>query len=163
MLDFCTSELQVTKDVSDMRHLGHVLAPFASLLVLAPALLPLAAGVLVAGCFNLPLHGPFVEVIKVDQLTAEKLKTEIPVYDRDQLKGVRYKVVQPLEATSCKNMLWDPPPTEQDATDQLRFKARTVRANGMMNLSCFTKEGTSLSKNCWQSFTCNAIAIQVSP
>ena len=147
-----------------MRHLGHVLAPFASLLVLAPALLPLAAGVLVAGCGGGPyLHGPFVEVIKVDQLTAEKLKTEIPVYDRDQLKGVRYKVVQPLEATSCKNLLWDPPPTEQDATDQLRFKARTVRANGMMNLSCFTKEGTSLYKNCWQSFTCNAIAIQVSP
>lgn len=140
-----------------MRHLGHVLAPFASLLVLAPALLPLAAGVLVAGC------GPFVEVIKVDQLTAEKLKTEIPVYDRDQLKGVRYKVVQPLEATSCKNLLWDPPATEQDATDQLRFKARTVRANGLMNLSCFTGEGTSLYKNCWQAFTCNAIAIQVSP
>jgi hypothetical protein len=125
--------------------------------------LPLAAGVLVAGCFNIPLHGPFVEVIKVDQLTAEKLKTEIPVYDRDQLKGVRYKVVQPLEATSCKNLLWDPPATEQDATDQLRFKARTVRANGLMNLSCFTGEGTSLYKNCWQSVTCNAIAIQVSP
>jgi len=140
-----------------MRHLGRVLAPFASLLVLAPALLPLAAGVLVAGCI-----GPFVEVIKVDQLTAEKLKTEIPVYDRDQLKGVRYKVVQPLEATSCKSLLWDPPATEQDATDQLRFKARTVRANAMMNLSCFTKEGMSTSKNCWQSVTCNAIAIQVS-
>ena len=99
----------------------------------------------------------------MDQLTAEKLKTEIPVYDRDQLKGVRYKVVQPLESTSCKNLLWDPPATEQDATDQLRFKARTVRANGMMNLSCFTKEGTSLYKNCWQSVTCNAIAIQMSP
>ena len=144
-----------------MRHLGYVLAPFASLLVLVPALLPLAAGVLVVGCIY--LHGPFVEVIKVDQLTAENLKTEIPVYDRDQLKGVRYKVVQPLEATSCKNLLWDPPATEQDATDQLRFKARTVRANGMMNLSCFTKEGTSLYKNCWQSVTCNAIAILMSP
>ena len=70
--------------------------------------------------------------------------------------------VLPLEATSCKQLLWDPPATVEDATDQLRFKARTARANGIMDVSCGQKEGTSLSKNCWETVTCNATAIQVS-
>lgn len=140
-----------------MRHLGRLLASIALIPALISALFPLAVGLLSASC------GPFVEVIKVDQRTAENLKTEIPVYDREKLKGISYKVVQPLEATSCKNLLWDPPATEQDATDQLRFKARSVHANGIMNMSCFDTEGTSMYKNCWQSITCNAIAIQVSP
>ena len=143
--------------VPDMRAPGSRFASFAKLLALVPALLPLAASALVAGCLSPPL------VIKVDQPTAEKLKTEIPVYDRENLKGVSYKVVLPLEATSCKQPLWDLPATEQNAIDQLRFKARTVRANGIMNVSCGAKEGFSLVKNCYETVTCIATAVRVGP
>ena len=139
-----------------MRSTGSRFVPFASLLALAPALLPLAVGALVAGCAE-----SFVE-IKMDQPAAEKLKTEIPIYTQEQLRGSNYKVVLPLKATSCKHLLWDPPITTEDATAQLRFQARTARANGIMSVTCSDKEGFSLTKNCWESITCNAIAIQVS-
>lgn len=140
-----------------MRADGSRFAPFAKLLALAAGLLPITTSALVTGCVHEPL------VIKVDQATAEKLKSEIPVYDRESLKGVSYKVVLPLEATSCKKLLWDPPASEEDVINQLRTKARTLRANGIMDVSCGAKEGTSLVTNCWETITCNATAIQVSP
>lgn len=139
-----------------MSYLNQPLAYFSSIPARICALLSLTASLLSTSCI-----GPVVEVIKVDPLIAEKLRTEIPVYGQSQLTNVHYKDVLPLQATSCKNMLWDPPATEQDATDQLRFKAHRLRANGIMNLICFS--GVGIDKNCWGSVTCNASAIQVSP
>ncbi len=72
----------------------------------------------------------------------------IPVYDQEQLKGITYKVVLPLKATSCKQLPWDPSVTEEDVAAQMRFQARTARANGTTNASCSSKEGMSLTKNC---------------
>lgn len=110
---------------------------------------------LVVGC------GPFVEVVSIDKATAKKHRTQVQVYDSDQLKGRSYKVLQPLEGISCKSKLWDPSATEQDATDQLMFKAAQLGANGLLNMSCGGARGTSLNKNCWETITCNAAAIQV--
>ncbi len=115
----------------------------------------LLAAAVPAGC------GPFVEVVKVDQAEADRLRAQIATYESEKLAAGSYKVLQPIEATSCKLMLWDPPATEQDAIDQLRTKAAKLDANGLMNMSCGAKQGTSLGKNCWESITCNAAAIHV--
>lgn len=112
--------------------------------------------VLVSGCSNLPL------VIKIDPPTAERLRTEIRVYDREDLKGVNYKVVLPVEAVSRQASGWEAPATEQNATDQLRLKVRTLRANGIMNLIC-VKEGMSLIRNDLGFVMCKALAIEVTP
>jgi len=101
------------------------------------------------------------EVPKVGQLTTEERKTEIPIYDQTKLKGITYEVVQVIEATSCKHLPWASPATEQEATDQLRLKAHSLHANGIINMRCFGKTG--VTNNCWESITCNAVAIQVSP
>jgi hypothetical protein len=102
----------------------------------------------------------FVE-IKMDPATAEKLKTEIPVYDQVELTGVSHKVVLPVKATACKHLLWDPSVTQEDVIAQLRFQARTARANGIMDVTCSDKEGMSLTKNRWESITCSATAVHV--
>ncbi len=117
--------------------------------------------VLVVGALEASCVGPRVEVVRVNPTEAEKLRKEIALYESEKMTGVTYKVLEPIEATSCKLKLWDPTASEQDATDQLRFKAAELGANGLLNISCGRKQMTSLTKNCWESITCNAAAIQV--
>ena len=125
-------------------------------LAIGRVLLAVVASVLMASCV-----GPLVEVVRVDEATAQKLGIQVQVYESDDLKGRRFKVLQPIEATSCKNKLWDPEPSREDATNQLRFKAAQLGANGLLNVSCGGERGTSLGKNCWKTITCNAGAVEV--
>lgn len=133
--------------------LGLLVAPFTGFLALSPMLLALV--VLLAGCVIPPA------AIRIDEPTAQRLRTEIRVYDQNSLKGLKYKVVLPLEATSRQVTGWHAPATEQNATDQLRLKARTLRANGLMDVTCVVK-GISLIRNDLGMVTCNATAIEVS-
>ena len=125
-------------------------------LAIGRVLLAVLASALMASCV-----GPLVEVVRVDEATAQKLGIQVQVYESDDLKGRRFKVLQPIEATSCKNKLWDPEPSREDATNQLRFKAAQLGANGLLNVSCGGERGTSLAKNCWKTITCNAGAVEV--
>lgn len=132
-------------------------SPFAKLPTLALAFLSFTASTLVIGCASDPI------IIKVAPAIAAKLKSEIPTYDRKTLNGINYKVVLPLEATSCMKLIWDPPVSQEDVLNQLRMRARTLHANGIMDVSCGNKEGVSLVTNCWETISCNATAIQVNP
>ena len=116
----------------------------------------LALPFLVAGCF-----GAFFEHIRIDPTTVDGLRLQMPVYTENDVKGRDYSVIQPLRATSCKNKLWDPSPTPEDATDQLRVKAARLGGNGLLNVTCETASGTSLVTNCWSSLTCHGAAIKV--
>jgi hypothetical protein len=66
-----------------------------------------------------------------------------------------------LSATSCKNTLSDPSPTQEDATDQLRVKVARLGGNGLLNVTCEAPSGTSLITNCWSSLTCHGAAIKL--
>jgi hypothetical protein len=105
--------------------------------------------------------GPFVEVIKLDEQSVARVRSDVPTYTSEQLKGRTYRVVLPLSATSCKSKFWDPSGTPEDAIDQLRAKAARAGANGILDPLCEAPEGTSLSKNCWQSVTCHAAGIVI--
>lgn len=120
--------------------------------------LTLVASATITGC------APFIDVEKVDAATAQKLRAQVAVYVQDRLKGRDYKVLQQIEATSCKHLLWDPNATPQDATDQLRLKATRLGANGLLNVSCGGVEGSferMMSVNCWETVTCKAAAIEL--
>ena|SRR5713101_1130815 len=120
--------------------------------------LTLVASALNAGC------APFIEVEKVDAATAQKLRTQVPVYAPEDVKGRNYKVLQQIDATSCKHLLWDPNATPQDATDQLRLKAARLEANGLLSLSCGGVEGSfekMMGTNCWETITCKAAVIEL--
>jgi hypothetical protein len=111
---------------------------------------------LVAGCF-----GPFFEYIQIDPTTVGDLRRQVPLYTENGVQGREYAIIQPLSAISCKNMLWAPSPTQNDATDQLRVKAARLDGNGLLNVMCEAPSGTSLITNCWSSLTCHGAAIQV--
>lgn len=105
--------------------------------------------------------GPFVQVVRLDESTAVKFRSEIKIYSQAELDTVNYKTIQPLQATSCKNKLWDPPASQEDAIDQLRYKTKLLGGNAITNLLCEPVEGTNLAKNCWSSITCYGTAIRV--
>ena len=115
----------------------------------------LLAATLLAGC------GPFIDVVKLDAAERPKLRERLRYYEGSGPPS--HQVVQPIRATSCKQKLWDPPASQEDAIDQLRFKAAALGANGISNLTCDSPEGMSVSKNCWSGFTCRADAIKVTP
>jgi len=125
--------------------------------VIVICLLPVVVlSFLVAGCF-----GPFFEHIQIDPTTVSDLRRQVPVYTENDVQGREYVMIQPLSATSCKNKLWDPSPTQEDATDQLRVKAARLGGNGLLNVICEASSGTSLITNCWSSLTCHSAAIKV--
>ncbi len=113
---------------------------------------------LVHGCV-----GPLVPVIKLNRETAMRLRKEISIYEISQLKDTEFVRIAQVEATSCMNKIWDPPSSEEDALDQLRYKAAAMGANGLTNVICEKCEGTNLAKNCWNSVTCYGVAILLEP
>jgi hypothetical protein len=99
---------------------------------------------LVAGCF-----GPSSEYIQIDPTTVGDLRRHVPLYTENVVHDREYAILQPLSAISCKNLLWAPSPTQDDATDQLRVKAARLGGDGLLNVRCEAPSGTSLITNCW--------------
>lgn len=102
--------------------------------------------------------GPLVPVVNVDQDAAERLARDVPTYRANGSEYVAANIGS-VEATSCKNKLWDKPASEEDAIAQLRYKAMSAGGNAIANPTCH-QEGTDLAKNCWSSVTCNATVLR---
>jgi hypothetical protein len=113
------------------------------------------AAIVLAGC------GPFIEVVRLDEAERLKVREQVRYYERGGVSN--YELVQPIRATSCKQLLWGPGASQEDAVDQLRHKAAQLRANAVTNLACDSLESFSLSKGCWSAITCRADAIRVAP
>jgi hypothetical protein len=101
---------------------------------------------------------PFVEVVKLDDAMRAKARSDVKQYLPGEVPPAA-KVVQPLEATSCRLTLADPPATNEDAIDQLRFKAARLGANGLTDVFCDSAGSFDLGKNCWSSVKCRGTAI----
>jgi hypothetical protein len=112
----------------------------------------LLGGGLAGGC------GPFVEVEHLDDTARTRVRSEVKQYTE---LPASYKVIQQLEATSCRSKLWDPPATNQDAIDQLRLKASRLGANGIAQVFCDSEGVFDLGKNCWSSVKCRGTAVEV--
>ncbi len=105
--------------------------------------------------------GPLVEEIELDGQLAKDLRNDIPVFTTSQLKGRSYQVLGQFQATSCYNNFGlDAPATKDKALDQVRLKADSVGADGLLGAYCGPMQGTSLATNCWYSYTCQAAAIR---
>lgn len=105
---------------------------------------------------------PFVEVVKLDPTARAKARSEVKQYLPGEVPSSP-RVVQQLEATSCRLTLSDPPATNEDAIDQLHFKAAKLGANGLMDVFCDSAGTFDLGKNCWSSIKCRGTAIVASP
>ncbi len=115
----------------------------------------IAAGLLLCSCI-----GPLVQVANVEESQAVELKSTVRAFHPGQTPK-NAKALGPVEATSCKNKLWDKDATAEDATNQLLLYARSMGGNAIGNLACEPTAGTSLAKNCWASVVCRGTAMLI--
>ncbi len=116
-----------------------------------------AALVLLAAC------GPFIPVIRVADLPPEK-RTALNIvrlYEPAELAKLSYEVIGEVTGNSCRNLLWDPEPSREDALNQMRYWALERGANGLAEMRCEEPGGFSLATNCWESLTCTAKALRI--
>lgn len=105
--------------------------------------------------------GPLVQEVSVPRDIANRLDDQIPTVTTADISSLDFVVVKELTATSCfNNFITDDSSSEADAMRQLKYKAAQYDADALLNPIC-TKEGTSLSKNCWTSVTCSGDAIRI--
>lgn len=110
---------------------------------------------LLSGCI-----GPLVPVARIDQDSQARLASQIRVYRiGEQIEGSATRLGG-ISATSCKNLLTDPTPSEQDAFSQLRYHAVQAGGNVVLDTLC-ESEGTNLAKNCWSSISCRGTAARI--
>lgn len=102
-----------------------------------------------------------MQEVSVPSDIANRLDDQIPTVTTADISSIDFVVVKELTATSCfNNFITDASSSEDDAMRQLKYKAAQYDADALLNPIC-TKEGTSLSKNCWTSVTCSGDAIRV--
>jgi hypothetical protein len=120
--------------------------------------IPLAiSSVLLTSC------GAFVPVVKLDQLSPEKRNAvlSVRIFNASQLGGMKFDVLNVVEGNSCQNKLSDPPATRAAAIDQAKYFAYEMGADGITNIQCGAREGTSTRTNCWELVSCTAEAIKI--
>jgi hypothetical protein len=110
--------------------------------------------------FTLGACTPFIEIIEVGPEQAQQLRSEIEIVRSGSLEADEYTMIGSVSATSCKARAWDPDASEEDATNQILYKASELGADAIYDLKCDELEGTSFSENCWNSLTCKAVAIE---
>jgi RcsF lipoprotein len=121
------------------------------------------------GAFSLALAlcmtscSPFVDVVDMSKVPASQraAAAKVRLYPPGDLHTSNFKYIGPVEANSCKLLMWDKPASESDALDQLRYKALVAGANAVMDFSC-TRSGTDpYGTNCWNSVQCGGTAIRL--
>ena len=104
--------------------------------------------------------GSFVPVIKTgnleDKVVVEASKVKIYRLGREHPE-IKTNLGQ-IKSNSCKNMTWDPEPSEEDANLQLQIRAIDKGANGIVNVR-YSREGTSLLTNCWSLIRASGTAV----
>lgn len=125
--------------------------------MLKPSILCFLLSFLVTGC------GAFVPVVKLDQLSPEKRQAalSVKIFGASQLNGMKYELLNVVEGNSCQNKLYDPPATRVAAIDQAKYFASEIGADGITNIQCGAREGTSTRTNCWELISCTAEAIKI--
>lgn len=119
-----------------------------------------AVAALMGGCIG---PNPQMDVIKVTELDAATVSQaqRVQVLPAGYQPGIVRSTLGMVNATSCKNKTWDPPPTRGDATMQLRVKAAAKGANAIANIT-YDEQGTDAwGTNCWSSITASADALVV--
>jgi len=120
--------------------------------------LAVAMAAIMGGCIG---PNPQMAVIKVADLDAGTISQaqRVQVLSGGYEPGMVRSTLGMVNATSCKNKTWDPPPTRGDATMQLRVKAAAKGANAIANIT-YDEQGTDTwGTNCWSSITASADAI----
>lgn len=114
----------------------------------------MAASAVLSGC------GPFVNVVRLADVPPNQraAAARVQVVPLGAPVPAGAKVLQPVEAHSCKSWMTDPPATTGNAIQQLQV--RTVRAGGnaVVNVTTDTRGADTWGTNCWQTVTASGMA-----
>lgn len=107
--------------------------------------------------------GPFIPVISVKDLPPEKQTAlnAVRLYEPAELARLPHEVVGQVTGNSCRNLLWEPAASREDAVNQMKYWALERGANGLTEIRCGEPGGFSLVTNCWESLTCTAKALRI--
>lgn len=113
--------------------------------------------IFLAGC------GSFVPTVNLHELSAAQRHeiNSVEIFDAQMLSRENYKILDIAEGNSCQNKLWDPPATRVAAIQQLKYFAREMGGNGISDIRCGDREGTSVRTNCWELISCTANVLKV--
>lgn len=105
--------------------------------------------------------GPFVDVVHMKDVPTQEraAAAKVRLIPTGAMNGNDFEYVGPVEATSCKSLLTDPPASRSDAIEQLRYKAMLAGANAVMDFSCTGSGTDTWGTNCWNSVQCGGTAI----
>lgn len=117
----------------------------------------LATTALLVGCV-----GPLVRIEQID----ETKKSKVQIYPSNSiLQKAGVKSLGIVEATSCRNMAWEPPASMENCTAQMQVRAQKLGANGLIvgagehQVANFITTG--INRNCWSTVDCTGVAIIV--
>jgi len=116
----------------------------------------LISGLLLASC------GSFVPTTNLANLSPAQRQaiSKIEIINQSQLFNRKFKVLNIVEGHSCQNKVYDPPATRTGAIEQMRYEAFQIEGDGITNIQCAGKEGTSVRTNCWELVSCTAEVIK---
>lgn len=110
--------------------------------------------ILIAGCAKTPTIADMSQ-------NEERIFREMTVYMKGQENvPSSYTTISPVEGVDCKRNLY----SSEDATSNKAYASMKVvaakkGATAIINVEC-VDQGTSWSKNCWQTQVCRGIAVQ---
>lgn len=99
--------------------------------------------------------------IKLDEAMIKLVRSEVTIYEQAELSRCKYKIIEPIQATSCMNTPWEMSASQENAIDQLRYITYLKNGNALFKVSCEAKEGINVQSNCINSVTCYGVAIRV--
>jgi hypothetical protein len=107
--------------------------------------------------------GSFVDVVDMNKVAPEQRAAAIKVrlIPPGGQQPANFSYIGPVEANSCKNMMWDPPSSQSNAMEQLRYKALRAGGNAVMDFACTSSGTDAYGTNCWNSVQCGGTAIRV--
>jgi len=90
-------------------------------------------------------------------IDTEEVAAKMPIVSAE--KAGAMEKIDAVVGNSCKKYLWDSDATAEAATLQAKVKAAQLNASAITDLFC-SRDGFSLSNDCWQSYTCTATALR---
>lgn len=126
---------------------------------MAKSCAPLVLALLVTGC------GPFVSVTDLQTvppaMIAEASRVRVYQFGSSQEVPEVVEYLGPVEAYSCKNLMWDPPASKGDALQQLRVRAVQMNADAIIDVN-FDQRGTDAwGTNCWETVQATGMAVRL--
>lgn len=106
--------------------------------------------------------GPFIPVTKLGTVPPDAMRDALNVrVVRAGSEAPKVsEVLGQVSGNSCKNMMWDPPPSTSDALLRMRIEAAKRGANIVMDVACNDAGTDAFGTNCWASVSCKGVAVK---